>query len=98
MTSVFQRLRLYWDGMGVRLREGVRPDDIRRFERTYGVSMPAEVREYFLTVDGRDPDDSDEHVTTFLPLDLVRPTSDVLPECRGIPPHVDALKSIESPD
>ena len=75
MDSV-RRLIDLWRTAGLVIRPGVHPA-MQSFELKYGVQLPADLRDYFLTVDGME-DDLDPGINRFWPLEIVKPVSEEL--------------------
>jgi hypothetical protein len=59
------------------VRSGVNPTAIQEFEARHGVKMPADLREYFLLVDGME-DELDPGMNRFWPLAMIKRVSDEL--------------------
>lgn len=77
-----RRLVRLWRSAGLTIRSGVQPGHIQAFESKYGVVLPADLREYFLTVDGME-DELDQGTNRFWPLANVRPVEDELPKAHS---------------
>lgn len=82
MSNLWQRLIELWRGAGLTVRPPVRPKAIQAFESKYGVVLPADVRAYFLTVDGME-DELDPGTNRFWPLGMVKPVEEELSEIHG---------------
>jgi hypothetical protein len=76
-AELWNRVIENWRRSGVNIRSGVSNDEIAAFESKYGVVMPNEVREYFMTADGTG-DDMDEGMYRFWPLAEVKPVHEEL--------------------
>ena len=68
-----------WKKSGVALRSGVTEANIKAFEQSYGIRLPADIAEYFRSADGMDESDVDEHTIRFWPLSEVRPVLEEIP-------------------
>lgn len=79
MPSLWQRLVELWDGAGLAIRPPIAPEAIQIFEFRYSVVLPADMREYFLTVDGME-DELDPGTNRFWPLAMVKPVAEELSE------------------
>ena len=82
MTSpLVTKLAQHWKTQGLKVRSGTPPDRVAQFEATRRVSLPTELREYFLELDGMDPhwpNDHDANGFSFWPLPRVRLASEEL--------------------
>jgi len=72
-------LAILWRDAGLEVRPGVQPSAILAFETRYSVPLPADMREYFLTIDGME-DELDPGTNRFWPLHMVKPVEDELTE------------------
>jgi hypothetical protein len=72
-------LALLWRDAGLHIRPGVQPSAIEAFETRYQVTLPTDMRDYFLTIDGME-DELDPGYNRFWPLHLVKPVEDELTE------------------
>lgn len=79
MPTLWQRLSVMWRDAGLMIRPAVDSMAIRQFESKYRVTLPADIREYFSTVDGME-DDLDPGSNRFWPLAIVKPVSEELTE------------------
>jgi hypothetical protein len=66
-----------WRDAGLKIRPGVDLPAIRAFEIKHNVLLPADFREYFLTVDGME-DELDAGTNRFWPLAMVKLASEEL--------------------
>jgi hypothetical protein len=91
-NSVGQILRTHWLLHEVEINDGVSEAALNSFERKYGVVLPADLRDYFLSVNGMPDGVSDEALIRFWTLEEVKP----LPE--GAPAYAKAeyIKNPES--
>jgi cell wall assembly regulator SMI1 len=70
MSEAVKKLVELWRNAGLAIRPGVSLSAIHSFEMKYGVTLPNDLREYFLTVDGME-DDLDPGMNRFWPLEIV---------------------------
>jgi len=77
MPEPVRRLVELWRNAEVAIRPGVSPSAIQAFEKRYGVRLPNDLRDYFLTVDGMDAE-LDPGFNRFWPLEMVKPASEEL--------------------
>jgi SMI1 / KNR4 family (SUKH-1) len=54
MSSLGESLKLYWSARGLRFGPGVPEELPREFEARHGVRLPADMRGYFVVVNGMD--------------------------------------------
>src|SRR5215204_2487527 len=52
MDTIAEKLRAHWAAHGVEAPAGVSEDRLKGFEDRHGVTLPADLRDYFLQVDG----------------------------------------------
>ncbi len=67
-------------------------DEIKAFEATYGVLLPADLRAYFLSVNGMEDGVFDENITVFLPLHEVKSAPEFF---SGWPEYERAMEHVE---
>jgi hypothetical protein len=77
VSDLWLRLIDLWRDAGLTIRPGVDPSAIRAFEARYRVTLPDDLRAYWMTVDGME-DDLDPGLNRFWPLGMVRPVPDEL--------------------
>lgn len=75
--ELWRRVVARWRRDKISIRRGVGPDAISAFQSEYGVALPADVRDYFLFVDGMG-DEMDEGLYRFWPLSEVKPVHEEL--------------------
>lgn len=80
LTTVLQTLRAQWLTAIGPLRPPAGLSAIVEFEARYSLTLPPDVREYFLVVDGMDIGTWDGNEIRFWPLTEIRPACDELPE------------------
>lgn len=80
MSNLWQSLATFWRDAGITNRAGVDPSKIQAFESKYGVRLPNDMQEYFLTVDGMEELPFDPAYNRFWPLAMVKPVSEELSE------------------
>ena len=77
MSTIGERLHTHWLAQGIELPPGVTEDPLRSFETRFGVTLPADLREYFLHVDGMgEPFKWDTDLFNFRPLSEVESIGD----------------------
>jgi SMI1 / KNR4 family (SUKH-1) len=79
VPSLGERLTVLWRDAGLRVRPGVEPAAIQAFQAKYHVTLPTDMREYFLTINGME-DEFDPGLNRFWPLHMVKPVEDELTE------------------
>jgi hypothetical protein len=72
MDTLAQRFIAFLQARELPVRPGVSAEQIREFEHRYGVVLPADMRDYYLAVDGMEDIFSDEPMG-FWPLSEVKP-------------------------
>jgi hypothetical protein len=78
MSTIGERLHTHWLAQGLELPPGVTEDRLWEFETRVGVALPADLREYFLHVDGMgEPFKWDAELFNFRPLSEVESISDL---------------------
>jgi hypothetical protein len=96
--TVTQRLKECWLQSGSKIVPGATPEETEAFEERYGVSLPAEVRDYFAVVGGMEEGNTDDLVMEFFPLHAVTSVPEELGDWGGIPDYrriVDTLDEAE---
>ena len=83
-TAPWSRIIAYWRASGVPIRAGATPSSIASFQQKYDVVLPSDFVEYLSSVDGTGTEDSDDSLTSFLPLADVRPVHEALDESGGV--------------
>lgn len=73
-------LKNLWASLGVEINPGVSTEELTAFESKYRVSLPADLRDYFLTVDGMAEDVTDDALIRFWSLNEVKPLHEGAPE------------------
>ena len=71
--SNVQRLKNYWLSHGVTFNTGASKADLAGFEHRFGVSLPYDLRDYFLTVNGMPEEATDNEMIRFWMLEEVKP-------------------------
>jgi hypothetical protein len=79
VQSLWQRLVELWRRDGLSVRPPAWPEAIHAFESRYGVLLPADMRAYFLTVNGME-DELDSGMNRFWPLEMIKPVEEELQE------------------
>ena len=67
------RLKNHWLSQGIEVNPGVAKEELTAFEFKYQVSLPADLRDYFLTVDGMAQGFTDNALIRFWSLNEVKP-------------------------
>jgi cell wall assembly regulator SMI1 len=76
-----QQLIDYWSKLGLRVGTANSPNDIRRFETQWQVTLPLDMREYFLSIGGMAEYEIDpETLFSFWPLHQLSPVTVELPD------------------
>jgi hypothetical protein len=91
MTGLSEYLNVIvgrWRREGIPIRPGVAATSIAAFESRYRVTVPDDMREYFLTVDGTGEHYDDDGFVRFWPLHEVQPIDRYRPELAGRYPDV----------
>ncbi len=91
-SSVGEALRTHWALLKVEMNAGLPESAIREFEANYGVVLPADMRDYFLCVNGMPRDAVDTEMIRFWMLEEVKP----LPQGAPAFANSDYIKSPES--
>ena len=73
----------YWKAMNIPIRQGVSSVAIQEFQDRYKVLLPADFLDYIRIVDGTGINESDENLSSFLPLAAIRPVHEVLDDSEG---------------
>lgn len=68
-----------WESQDIEVNPGVSTAELTAFEAKYGVCLPADLRDYFLTVDGMAEGVSDDALIRFWPLNEVKPITEEAP-------------------
>jgi hypothetical protein len=69
-----------WEQEKIPIRAGVTPKAIKSFEDRFRVTLPDDMREFFLTVDGMGEHYDDDSFSRFWPLEQVQPIDHYCPE------------------
>ncbi|MGQ0634632.1 MAG: SMI1/KNR4 family protein [Planctomycetaceae bacterium] len=81
MTSLLSRLMAKWKSHGIECPAGISPADIAAFEQRHFVVLPADMREYFLTVNGMGERGAcDNDLFSFWPLQSLISIAEDLPD------------------
>jgi SMI1/KNR4 family protein SUKH-1 len=73
------KLKNRWLSQGLEVNPGVSEEKLSQFESRYHVSLPADLRDYFLTVDGMAEGISDDALISFWSLNKVKPIPEEAP-------------------
>jgi hypothetical protein len=83
--SIAERLSRHWGQETIPPRPGAAPEAVKAFEVTHKITLPADMREYLLQLDGTGshwPNDQDPKGFSFWPLARIRPVAEELAERR----------------
>ena len=89
------RLLAHWAAQGLPLAKGVPEEEIKTFESRYALTLPDDLRTYFMRVNGMVQQggvDTDQEGFAFWPLERVRPLAVVCEEEKV------AIPTVEEPD
>ena len=78
-NMIGRSLKNCWASLGVEINRGVSTEELTVFESKYSVRLPADLRDYFLTVDGMAEDVTDDSLIRFWPLNEVKPVTEEAP-------------------
>src|SRR5438132_1102996 len=76
MESLPTRIKNYWLSRGVKIRTGASPEDLIAFERTHGITLPADVRAFLQAVNGFEEGEWDEEMVEWYPISKWEPMTD----------------------
>ena len=71
-TSDVQRLKNHWLSHHVKVNSGVSEATLAAFEKKFSVSLPSDLRDYFLTMDGMPEEETDKEMIRFWRLEEVK--------------------------
>lgn len=75
-----QRLKNYWISHDVEINEGVSEQALANFENNFGVALPTDLHEFFLTINGMPAGVTDHEMIRFWMLEEVTPLPSGAPE------------------
>lgn len=78
--SNMQRLKNHWISHNVKFNDGVSEKALSAFEDKFGVALPSDMREFFLTVNGMPDGVTDDEMIRFWMLEEVKPLPSGAPE------------------
>ncbi|HEY0760772.1 MAG TPA: SMI1/KNR4 family protein [Pyrinomonadaceae bacterium] len=78
--SNMQRLKNHWISRGVKFNDGVSENALAAFEHKFGMALPADMREFFLTANGMPDEVTDDEMIRFWMLEEVKPLPSGAPE------------------
>jgi hypothetical protein len=88
LQPLLRKMIARWRKDQVKVPKGVSESNVAAFETQWGVKLPADMREYFLTVDGMgNRAEMDEAMFGFWPLEEVRPVEMCYPHVTQSIPH-----------
>ena len=76
-------LKNHWLSQGLEINSGVSREELAAFESRYQVSLPSDLRDYFLTVNGMAEGVSDDALIRFWSLNEVKPIPEEAPGFSG---------------
>jgi hypothetical protein len=79
METPAQKLIRHWKADGLAIAPPATEDDLMRFELLHEATLPFDVRDYFLAVNGmlqKSPHDTDSEMFTFWPLQMMTRVTD----------------------
>ena len=86
------RLKNHWLSQSIEINRGVSTEELGAFESKYNVSLPADLRDYFLTVNGMAEGVSDNALFRFWSLNEVKPIPEEAPSYSN-PSYIEDAKS-----
>jgi hypothetical protein len=82
-----ERVREHWRNSGTAPRAGTTAQDIAAFESTHRLALPPSVANFYATVNGMQPDATDEELFVAFPLQEVKPVPESVGGYRGTPDY-----------
>lgn len=86
-------LKNHWLSQGIEVNPGVSKEELTAFESKYQVSLPADLRDYFLTVDGMAQGVTDDALIRFWSLNEVKPVPEEAPDYSD-PSYIEDAESL----
>lgn len=86
-------LKNHWLSQGIEVNPGVSKEELSAFESKYQVSLPADLRDYFLTVDGMAQGVTDNALIRFWSLNEVKPIPEEAPDYSD-PSYIEEAESL----
>jgi SMI1/KNR4 family protein SUKH-1 len=68
LTAILMKFREYWLSLGLPVNPGLQPETIDGFERLHNITVPRDLRQYLLTMNGVANSEWDPALNGFLPL------------------------------
>lgn len=87
------RLKNHWLSQGIEINPGVSTEELSAFESKYQVSLPADMRDYFLTVNGMAEGVFDNALFRFWSLNEVKPIPEEAPDYSD-PSYIEDAESL----
>lgn len=87
ISGLVNLVRERWLAAGATPRPGASPDDLRRVEAEYSVSLPADFAAFYRAIDGMEENDWDDQLIRWWPIDEVKPVNDDLKAVVDAYPH-----------
>ncbi len=86
-------LKTYWLSNGIEINPGVSNEELTAFESNYQVSLPSDLRDYFLTVNGMAEGVRDDALIRFWSLNEVKPIPETAPAYSD-PSYIEEAQSL----
>ena len=87
VSELIEQVKRKWTSESVTIRPGVSVAALQEFELCYHIQLPADLREYFLAMDGMNHWDMCDDCFSFLPLDGVKAVSEEIATFGGVPDY-----------
>ena len=91
--SNLQRLKNHWTSHHIEFNDGVPRDYLEAFEDRFRVVLPADMRDFYLTMNGVPADTTDEELIRFWTLEEVKPISSEAPAF-ATPDYINNAESL----
>lgn len=78
--GVGEALRRYWTSHAVQINDGVSTETLESFQNKHGVLLPIDLRDYFLSVNGMAPEETDDALIRFWMIEELQAISEGAPE------------------
>jgi hypothetical protein len=86
-------LKNHWLSQGIEVNPGVSKEELRAFESKYQVTLPIDLRDYFLTVNGMAQGVTDDALIRFWSLNEVKPIPEEAPDYSD-PSYIEEAESL----
>jgi hypothetical protein len=87
ISELVKPIRDRWIAAGATPRDGATPEDLARFESRYGVALPADFATFYRAIDGMPPNEMDDEMIRWWPIDEVKPVNDDLKQVHDAYPN-----------